>query len=77
MQPTDSELHVVVGIGPVGRPVIDELVSRGLRVRAVARHDAPDLVSPVEFMAADVTDGADPRCTSVRQRRYRVVRALC
>jgi nucleoside-diphosphate-sugar epimerase len=61
MQLTDSELHVVVGIGPVGRAVIDELVSRGLRVRAVARDAAADLVSTVEFMAADVTDADDAR----------------
>jgi hypothetical protein len=42
MQPTDSELHVVVGIGPVGRAVIDEILTRGYRVRAVAL--APGIV---------------------------------
>jgi hypothetical protein len=60
MQST-SELHVVVGIGPVGRAVIDELVSRGYRVRAVARHGAPDLAPSVDFMPADVTDEGDSR----------------
>jgi putative NADH-flavin reductase len=60
MQST-SELHVVVGIGPVGRAVIDELVSRGYRVRAVARHGAPDLAPSVDFMPADLTDEGDSR----------------
>jgi nucleoside-diphosphate-sugar epimerase len=45
----------------VGRAVIDELVRRRHRVRAVARHGAPDLPPGVEFTPADVTDADDAR----------------
>jgi nucleoside-diphosphate-sugar epimerase len=54
-------LHVVLGSGPVGRAVIDELVDRGLRVRAVARHRPADLQSGVETVEADITDPTDAR----------------
>ena len=57
----EPEVHVVAGLGPVGRAVIDELVGRGLRVRAVARHGAPDLPSAVEVVQADITDEAAAR----------------
>ncbi len=53
---TDQDLHVVTGLGPVGRAVIHELVGRGLRVRAVARHRAVDLPAGVESVEADITD---------------------
>ena len=52
----DQDLHVVTGLGPVGRAVIAELVGRGLRVRAVARHRAADLTAGVESVEADITD---------------------
>jgi nucleoside-diphosphate-sugar epimerase len=58
---TEQDLHVVAGLGPVGRAVIDELVDRGLRVRAVARHRAPDLPTGVETVEADITDPVDAR----------------
>ena len=48
--------HVVVGgTGAIGRAVIDELLSRGHRVRSVARR-AIDGRSEVETRTADVTD---------------------
>ncbi len=53
---TEQDLHVVVGLGAVGRAVIDELVGRGLRVRAVARHRAAALPAGVETVQADITD---------------------
>ena len=53
---TEQDLHVVVGLGPVGRAVMDELVDRGLRVRAVARHRASGLPASVETVEADITD---------------------
>ncbi len=53
---SERDLHVVVGAGPVGRAVIDELVGRGLRVRAVARHGGPGLPGGVERVRADSTD---------------------
>jgi len=54
----EQDLHVVVGTGPVGRALIGELVARGLRVRAVARHGVPGLPAGVETQLADVTDPA-------------------
>lgn len=61
MLPTDPQLHAVVGLGPVGRAVLDELVTRGHRVRAVARHGTADLPPSVEFLVADLTDADDAR----------------
>ncbi|MDQ2935522.1 MAG: NAD-dependent epimerase/dehydratase family protein [Chloroflexota bacterium] len=55
------DLHVVVGVGPVGRAVIDELLGRGLPVQAVGRHRPADLPSAVEFVEADITDHDDAR----------------
>ena len=52
----DQDLHVVAGLGAVGRAVIGELVGRGLRVRAVARHRAADLPDGAEIVQADITD---------------------
>lgn len=52
----DQDLHVVAGLGAVGRAVIGELVDRGLRVRAIARHRAADLPAGVEIVQADITD---------------------
>jgi nucleoside-diphosphate-sugar epimerase len=51
-----KDLHVVVGLGAVGRAVLSELAARGLRARAVARHGAPDLPAGVETVDADITD---------------------
>jgi nucleoside-diphosphate-sugar epimerase len=57
----EPNLHVVVGLGPVGRAVIGELVGRGLRVRAVARRGATDLPPGVETVEADITDPVNAR----------------
>jgi nucleoside-diphosphate-sugar epimerase len=53
---SDKTIHAVVGLGPVGRAVVDELVARGMPVRAVSRRLASDLPPGVETLAADVTD---------------------
>lgn len=53
---TEPTLHVVAGLGPVGRAVLDELLHRGLPVRAIARHPGSDLPVGVEIIQADVTD---------------------
>lgn len=58
---TEPALHVVAGLGPVGRAVIDELRLRGLRVRAVTRHPAPELPPGVERIEANLTDPVDAR----------------
>ena len=53
---SEPMLHVVAGLGPVGRSVIDELVGRGLPVRAIARHAVAGLPREVEVVEADITD---------------------
>ncbi len=56
---TGPDLHVVVGLGPVGMAVVDELIARGMRVRAVARRRPSDLPAAVEWIEADITDPVD------------------
>jgi nucleoside-diphosphate-sugar epimerase len=56
-----SNLHVVAGVGPVGRAVIDELRGGGLPVRAVTRHRVEELPTGVDVVEADLTDPADAR----------------
>jgi nucleoside-diphosphate-sugar epimerase len=51
-----SNLHVVAGLGAIGRAVINELVGRGLPVRAIARHPVAGLPPEVDLVLADVTD---------------------
>jgi len=53
--PTGS-LHVVVGVGAVGRAVVNELTGRGLPVRAIARHPVVGLPPQVDLVEADITD---------------------
>lgn len=55
---TEPEVYAVAGLGPVGRAVIDELVARGLPVRAIARHSVAGLPRDVEIVQADLTDAA-------------------
>lgn len=53
---SEPRLHVVAGLGPVGRAVVNELVGRGLAVRAIARHSVAGLPSAVDVVEADITD---------------------
>ncbi|MGC0423293.1 NAD-dependent epimerase/dehydratase family protein [Embleya sp. AB8] len=62
---TASDLHVVLGAGgAVGRTLVDELRSRGHRVRAVNRGGGLELPDGVEAMRADVgtPEGAGTAC---------------
>jgi hypothetical protein len=52
----NSGMHVVAGVGPVGRAILDELVDRRLPVRAVVRRQVADLPDEVEVVEADLTD---------------------
>jgi nucleoside-diphosphate-sugar epimerase len=52
----EPELHVVAGLGAVGRAVINELVGRGLPVRAIAREQAMGLPREVDVVTADIAD---------------------
>lgn len=51
-----EELHVVFGTGPAGLTLVDALLARGHRVRAVNRSGAAPVPDGVEIVAADVTD---------------------
>jgi nucleoside-diphosphate-sugar epimerase len=60
-----SALHVVLGAsGGTGSAVVDELVVRGLPVRAVTRTGATDVPDGVERVAADIAmpEGARRAC---------------
>ena len=53
--------HVVAGLGAVGRAVVDELVERGLPVRAVALHRPSGLPAVVDVLEADLADPSSAR----------------
>jgi nucleoside-diphosphate-sugar epimerase len=58
---TEPELHVVAGLGAVGRAVVGELAARGLPVRAVARHRVAELPPEVDVIEADLADAPSAR----------------
>ena len=51
-----SQLHVVVGSGPVGRAITEHLVSRGEAVRVLTRSGSGLVHAKVERIRADVSD---------------------
>lgn len=51
----ENELHVVLGTGPVGLTLTDELLARGKKVRLVNRHGKATVPAGVELVAADIT----------------------
>lgn len=53
---SETTLHCVAGLGAVGRAVIDELLTHGIPVRAIARRPAADLPPGVNVVEADLTD---------------------
>jgi nucleoside-diphosphate-sugar epimerase len=53
---SEPNVHVVAGLGPVGRAVIAELVGRGLPVRAIARNPVAGLPREVDVVEGDITD---------------------
>ena len=57
----EPDLHIVVGLGPVGRAVVGELVGRGIRVRAIASHADAGMPPGVECVVADMTEPASAR----------------
>jgi nucleoside-diphosphate-sugar epimerase len=60
-----DELHVVYGTGPTGLAVIEELLARGKRVRAVNRRGVRGTVpTQAEVVAGDATDPRSTRATS-------------
>jgi nucleoside-diphosphate-sugar epimerase len=60
-----NPIHVVLGgSGSVGRPLVEELLARGHRVRAVTRNEFDGPPEDVETVLADValTEGATAAC---------------
>lgn len=53
---SERVLHVVFGVGQVGRALIAQLATSGLEVRAVSRSRPSVLPTGVEWRAADLTD---------------------
>ena len=53
---TRSELHVVVGTGPVGLTLTDFLLAQGKQVRMVSRSGKAAVPAGAELVAADITD---------------------
>jgi nucleoside-diphosphate-sugar epimerase len=53
---TADRLHVVFGVGQVGRGLSAHLVGLGLAVRAVSRHRPGKLADGVDWRAADASD---------------------
>jgi nucleoside-diphosphate-sugar epimerase len=53
---SEPNLHVVAGLGPVGRAVINELIGRRLPVRVIARGPVAGLPREVDVVTADLTD---------------------
>lgn len=53
-----GELHVVVGTGPLGMAVMEELLHRGRSVRMVNRSGQADAPSDVEVVRGDASDEA-------------------
>ena len=53
---TDNELHVVFGTGPVGLAIMDELASKGKRVRIVNRSGRASVAEGVEVVGGDAAD---------------------
>jgi nucleoside-diphosphate-sugar epimerase len=53
----DTPLHVVLGVGQVGRAVAERLASHGISVRAISRHQPTHLSDGVDWRQADLTDG--------------------
>jgi nucleoside-diphosphate-sugar epimerase len=54
--PDNVELHVIFGTGPVGMAVMDELVSKGERVRIVNRSGRASVPEGVEVVGGDAAD---------------------
>jgi nucleoside-diphosphate-sugar epimerase len=52
----NNHLHVVLGTGPVGMAVMNELVSRGTRVRMVNRSGRANVPEGVEVVGGDAAD---------------------
>jgi len=56
-----SELHVVLGTGPLGLAVMRELVAQGKSIRMVNRHGEADVPEGVIVIASDISDPKSAR----------------
>ncbi len=53
---SEDRIHVVFGVGQVGRALTARLAGMGLAVRAVSRSRPSELVAGVDWRAADASD---------------------
>jgi nucleoside-diphosphate-sugar epimerase len=53
---TEPPLHVVLGVGQVGRAVADRLAESGAAVRSISLHRPSNLSEKVDWRHADLTD---------------------
>ena len=53
---SDGPVHVVFGIGQVGRAVANRLAGSSVSVRAISRHQPRGLMAGVQWRSADATD---------------------
>ncbi|MEY4584936.1 MAG: hypothetical protein RJB10_1433, partial [Pseudomonadota bacterium] len=53
---TSSNIHTVLGAGPVAKATVSALLARGLSVRVVHRSGTFPKHPDLEVMAADITD---------------------
>ena len=51
-----NKYHVVIGTGPLGMAVMDELLTQGIRVRMVSRKGSGQLPPGAEWFSADVSN---------------------
>ena len=51
-----EKLHVIIGSGPVGLAVMDELIKNGAEVRLVNRSGKADIPKEITVLGADVSD---------------------
>ena len=56
MSEDGSELHVILGTGPVGMAVMEELLAQGIQVRMVNRSGKADLPAGVTLVNGDAGD---------------------
>lgn len=61
---SNNTVHVVLGAGPAGSAIVDELIGRGLTVRHVNLHPITTAPSGVETVVADVSDMAQARAAT-------------
>ncbi|WP_180955083.1 NAD-dependent epimerase/dehydratase family protein [Bacillus sp. V3-13] len=53
---SNGELHVIIGTGPLGSAIMDELISKGKQVRMVNRSGKANVANGVQVVQGDATN---------------------